>query len=210
MVMALTGLALSLFLFTHVAGNLLVLVDTAKFNEYAWALENLGPLLWAAEIGLIALVVGHLVMAVQVTRRNRSARPEVYYKRESSGRSRRSLGSSTMALSGVLILVFIVYHITHFKYGETAMLEHQGKPMRDLAGLVVAEFSDISEVLIYTVALVAIGLHLRHGFRSLFDTLGVASARFERCFKGFSEIYVITVVAGFIAIPWAIYLGVGR
>lgn len=112
-----------------------------------------------------------------------------------------------MAISGTLIVAFVIYHIFHFKLGSPQIVSHQGAPMRDLAGLVMGEFKELDEVLIYTVALLAIGLHLRHGFRSLFDTLGIAAARYEKCFQRFSEIYAFGVIAGFITIPWAIYLG---
>ncbi len=209
-VLGLTGLALSLFLLTHVAGNLLILVSAEKFNRYALSLSDLGALLYVAEAGLIALFVVHMALAIRLSIQNRAARPQSYYMNVNTGRSRRTWGSSHMLITGLLILLFIIYHLIHFKFGETQMLSLQGREMRDLAGLVKSEFQELPEVLIYVFALLILLLHLRHGFRSLFETFGLAQSRFETLFRRFTTIYVYAVMGGFILIPLVIYFGGAR
>lgn len=206
-VMALTGLGLSLFLFMHMAGNLVVLVNVQKFNEYALGLQNLGPILWGAELGLLAILVFHIVSAVRLARQNMKARPEDYTLRVSSGRSRRSWNSGIMMISGTVVLLFIIYHLWHFKYGPIEMVSHGEGEMRNLGGLVRSEFMELDEVLIYTVGLICIFAHIRHGFRSLFDTLGVAKSKWDALIHRVSGVYVTLVFLGFVIIPWCIYLG---
>lgn len=209
--MALTGLGLSLFLLMHLLGNLIILSDANKFNLYAHSLESMGPLLIAAEVGLILVFIFHIIVAVKLTLQNRRARPVAYVHRSNTGRSRRSLGSSYMIVSGTIILLFIIFHILDFKFGNPQVIQENGVQMRDLAGLVKHEFSELGDVIFYVVALVLIGIHLWHGFRSLFDTLGVATSRWECLFHKVSQIYVALVTGGFVLIPIWLYLcGGGR
>lgn len=207
--MALTGLGLSLFLLAHVAGNLIILVDHQKFNLYAHQLISMGPILWAAEIGLAAVFALHVVMALKLTLKNRSARPQNYALRASTGRSRRTWGSSSMAISGLIVLVFVVLHIKHFKFGPSEFVMVGDVEVRDLASLVVAEFSQWGTVLFYVLALILIGVHLKHGFRSLFDTLGLDNRRFECLLHKVSVAFVFLVIGGFLLIPIWIYFSKG-
>jgi succinate dehydrogenase / fumarate reductase cytochrome b subunit len=201
-------MALSLFLLVHLLGNLSLLMNTEKFNLYAHSLESLGLLLYVAEGGLVVLFLMHILVAIRLTLQNRAARPEPYYLKKDTGRSRRTWGSSHMILTGGAILIFLVYHLIHFKYGPSDLVIRNGVEMRDLAGLVLREFRELDEVIIYLAALTLITFHLRHGFRSLFDTLGVAQSKFESFFRWFSLVYVYAVMGGFILIPLWIYFGV--
>lgn len=207
-ILAVTGLALSLFLLMHVAGNLILLVNTEKFNQYAFNLESMGPILYLAEAGLIAIFLVHLVMAIRITIKNRSARPEPYYLRANTDRSRRTWGSSNMLLTGSTIFFFVIYHLNQFKFASHEMIQSNGVSMRNLAGTVIHEFKETEEVVIYIIALALITLHLRHGFRSLFDTLGLVNSKFDRLFRIFSMVYVYGVMGGFMLIPLWIYFGV--
>ena len=207
--MALTGLGLSLFLLAHVAGNLIILVSTEAFNQYAFTLTSNLALLYTAEAGLIALFVVHIWMAIQLTRRNRASRPVPYYKVTNTGRSRRFWGSSNMAISGFAILAFVVYHIMHFKFGPSYPIMQGETEMRDLARLVFEEFAKPSQVAIYEIALLLLGTHLWHGFRSLWDTLGVGTSKCDRMIKCITRAYVLVVIGGFMIIPLWIYIAGG-
>lgn len=207
-VLALTGLALSLFLLMHIAGNLIVLVSAEKFNQYAFNLESMGALLYLAEGGLVAIFLVHIVLAIKITIRNRSARPMKYAVQENSGRSRRTWGSSHMLLTGISIFFFIIYHLKQFKFADHEVILTQGIEMRNLAKTVIHDFKETEEVVIYLVALTLITLHLRHGFRSLFETLGLVNGKWDRAFRVFSLVYVYFVMGGFMLIPLWIYFGV--
>lgn len=202
--MSLTGMGLSLFLLLHMAGNLMILASAEKYNEYSHMLVS-NPLLVPAELGLIALIAIHIYMAIRLSRRNQNARPVAYETKASTGRSRRWFGSSNMGITGTLVLAFIVYHLIHFKYGEHISTTQNGVPMRDLAALVNGEFRELEEVGIYVVAMLVIAFHLMHGFRSMWETLGVATSVWDKFFLWLSRVYVVAVMGGFILIPLVIY-----
>jgi succinate dehydrogenase / fumarate reductase cytochrome b subunit len=202
--MSLTGMGLSLFLLLHVAGNLMILADAQKYNEYSHMLIS-NPLLLPAEFGLILLVALHIYTAIRLSRRNQTARPVAYEIKSNTGRSRRWFGSSNMGITGTIILAFIVYHIIHFKYNPHIPTIQNEIKMRDLATLVKGEFHEGDEVFIYVVAMVVIMLHLLHGIRSMWESLGVATTVWDKFFLWMSRIFVVGVMGGFILIPLAIY-----
>ncbi|MDB5038077.1 MAG: sdhC [Bacteriovoracaceae bacterium] len=208
MIMAFTGLALSLFLLLHVAGNIIILLSHEKFNEYAFNLESMGVLLYIAEAGLIGIFIAHLVIAIKLSLENKAARPQPYYLRASTGRSRRTWGSSHMLLTGIGIFIFIVYHLIQFKFAASPVVEQKGVAMRNLAFTVVHEFKETDELIIYIVALLLITLHIRHGLRSTFETLGIANTKFDPFFRWLSFIYVYGVMGAFMLIPLWIYFKV--
>src|SRR5688500_8521303 len=81
-IMALTGLILVGFVVGHMAGNLQQFLGPAKMNAYAAFLKSTGELLWLVRIGLIVATILHVVMAWQLTRIKRAARPVGYERRE--------------------------------------------------------------------------------------------------------------------------------
>ncbi len=208
LLMSLTGLGLALFLITHVAANLLVLVDGAKLNAYSHALISNEALLFSAEAGLLGIFLLHIYVAIRLTRMNRAARPIAYASMKDTGRSRRWFGSSNMGITGLLILIFVIYHLIHFKWGTYYTTIQDGVEMRDLSALIREEFHETFEVLLYVGAMIVIAIHLWHGIRSLFDTLGVAKSSWDKLFWALSRAYVILVMGGFTMIPlWIYFLG---
>ena len=116
-VIGLTGLALVLYLITHIAGNLVVFLGPAIFNQYSHTLLS-NPLIPVVEIGLVLVFLIHIVKTVRMFLSNQQARPVRYVRKKYAGRpSRKSLASSTMILSGLWLLVFVVIHVRQFKYG---------------------------------------------------------------------------------------------
>src|SRR5690606_21139935 len=99
----------------HMAGNLQVFLGAEVFNDYAHKLKSLGPLLWIARIGLLVAAVLHIISAVQLTARARSARPVDYAKREPQV---STLASRTMRVGGVILAAFLIFHILHFTTGQ--------------------------------------------------------------------------------------------
>jgi succinate dehydrogenase / fumarate reductase cytochrome b subunit len=192
--MALTGLGLYAFLIVHLAGNLLIFAGAESFNGYARSLEE-NPLLIPAEAVLFLVFLAHIVLACVVTIENRRARPVRYVlKRREGG---KTLASSTMFLSGALILVFLVLHLAHFKFAsrEGTTLYH----------LVVNTFHRPGYVAWYAVAMVVLGFHLYHGFQSAFRTLGLVHPRYTPAVVALSRGLAVVIAAGYIAIPLWIY-----
>lgn len=206
-VMAITGIAMIGFLVAHLAGNLLIFVGAETFNAYSHKLIS-NPLVYVAEAGLLLLFVSHFVSGVAVTRQNRAARPVRYAVDRGAGHtSNKSLASTTMILSGALLLVFVPLHLWSFKFG--AWYETGGEtPMRDIHRLVIEIFRDPLHVVWYEVAMLVIAFHVWHGFGSAFETLGVA---YRPAIRRIGRVLAVVIMGGFATIPLGIYLGgVGR
>src|SRR5436853_4699431 len=137
-VIGLTGLALFLYLVTHIAGNLLVLLGPAIFNQYSHTLLS-NPLIPVIEIGLVIIFVMHVYKTVRMFLANQQARPVRYVRKQyAGGPSRKSLASSTMIVSGLWLLLFVIIHVRQFKYG-TEYVNSAG--IRDLYRLEMENFA---------------------------------------------------------------------
>lgn len=204
--MSFTGLSLCLFLLTHMAGNLLLLAGPDVYNTYAHNLVT-NPLLIVAELGLIALFLTHVVTAIKLTRENRAARGSRYAIVEPSGRSWRSIFSKHMIVSGLIIFVFLIFHLKNFKYGTHYTTTLEGEEVRDLARLVIEEFRQPLYLTLYVAAMLVVGGHLIHGVRSSFQTLGINHPKYNCLIAWVSRGYTVLIVVGFIAVPLSIYFG---
>jgi len=158
-IMALTGLGLIGFLITHLAGNLYLYMGADKFNGYSKFLEE-NPFLIVAELGLIALFVIHIKTAISVTLANRAARPQPYEVKKTAGQS--TLASRTMIISGFVILVFVIFHVKGFKFGDRPNPSTLW-PHGSLWELVVEKFSDPGIAAFYVVCMLVLGLRNASG-----------------------------------------------
>lgn len=196
---ALAGLLLCGFLVTHLAGNLLLFVGEGTFNHYAETLEN-NPFLVPAEIVLVALFLVHIVLALKLRFENRAARPVPYADAESKGG--RTAGSSTMAITGTLVLAFLIIHIKTFKFGDAP---------KGLYDLVLRMFGNPLYSGFYVIAMGGLMLHLSHGFQSAFQTFGVNHPKYTPMIKRVGGIFAFVIAGGFAFIPiWAYVVGGDR
>lgn len=203
LLIALTGLALVGFLIFHLAGNLLLFFGPAAYNEHAHALIS-NPLVVPAELGLLAIFALHAFKAVSNFVKNRRARPtrnEV--AKWAGGASRKSWGSTSMILSGLIILVFVPFHLVKFKYGPYYDSPEHG--VRDLYRLLIEVFQSGWSVTVYVLTMILIGLHLRHGVSSSLQSLGLIPARWTRAFLLTGILLALLVGGGFVLIPIYIY-----
>ncbi len=203
--LGLTGLALVAYLVLHLAGNVLILAGPATFNEYSHALIS-NPLILPIELGLLAIFLLHVSKAVTNFFANRSARPESYAVKKYAGHtSRKSVASSTMIWSGLLMLLFIVVHVKQFKYG--AWYETAGEaPIRDLARTEFEVFSQPLWVAFYVVCTLIVGLHLRHGISSGFQSLGFDHPVYTRRLTMWGLVLAVLIGGGLACIPVWVYL----
>ncbi len=207
--MAVTGVVMVLFLVGHMLGNLKIFLGRDSFNEYAHALrtllEPLAPyrtLLTIVEVVLAASVVLHLWAAISLARRARKARPVKYVTKKS-----QASGYTThiMRFGGVTILLFLVWHLLDLTFGVVNPKGSGSAPAdRMIAGF---DASRWWVTLIYVVAVVMVGLHLRHGIWSAFQTLGWANRTRYRALKGAAALVSAVLVIGFLAPPLAITFG---
>ena len=211
--MALTGLGLVGFMITHLAANLLLLAPSGTYlNLYAATLASDGKLLWVFEAGLAGLFLLHAVTAIRVTIANKGARPVNYASAKSKGApSRSNLSSKYMAVSGVVLLVFLVLHIFHMKFGpampEGYVATIDGAQVRDLYRHAIEQFQIPWVVALYTAVMIFLAFHVRHGFWSAFQSLGLAFPKYSRAIHGLGIFIALSFGLGFVSIPIAIYLG---
>jgi succinate dehydrogenase / fumarate reductase cytochrome b subunit len=171
-------------------------VGGEAFNHYAEALEH-NPLLPLAELGLVALFVVHIILAYRATWINRAARPEGYqvYK----GKGARTPGSRTMALTGTLILAFVIIHVATFKYGVGGM---KGA---DLFAHVLGWFANPWYAGFYVLAVGGVGLHLSHGVQSGMQTFGLNHPRYTPLIRKAGLAFAFLIFVGFASLP--VYFG---
>jgi len=205
-----TGIGLMLFLIGHLVGNLTIFGNSEAFNIYTYTLESLGPLLYVIEAGLAFFFLYHAILGISIWRQKKKARPEGYDTyRSKGGPSHQSLASRSMIISGTVILVFLVFHIWHFKFGptKTIALETVGaSEARDLRALVVTEFQKPLIAFGYIFVLALAILHLAHGAWSAFTSLGMKHGETSRKVQIGAYIFAIVLMLGFIFIPLYIFL----
>jgi succinate dehydrogenase / fumarate reductase cytochrome b subunit len=198
-----TGLCLFLYLILHLVGNALVFFGPDTFNGYAHLLIS-NPLIVPIEVGLLAIFLLHVFKTVKMYFDNRQARPDGYeVKRMAGHTSRKSVASSTMFWTGVVTFIFVVVHLKQFKFG---MLYHVGDTdVRDLYRLEMELFSQAATVALYAVAMILIGLHLRHGISSAVQSLGLDSPRHTSKILAGGTILAILIAGGLGFIPLWVY-----
>lgn len=207
-VMAVTGLLLSVFLVAHMAGNLLVFSGQDAMNAYAHYLKNSPVLLWGARLGLLVVFVLHVAVGVRLARANRTARPEPYVRKDTV---QASLASLSMIWTGAVVGTFLVYHLLHFTVG---VVQPQNAVLRDpldradVFTMVVLGFQSPIVTLSYVVAVLALGLHLSHGLHSMFQSVGLRHHRWTPWVENAAPVLAAILTVGFLAVPLSILLGI--
>lgn len=207
---ALTGLGLVGFVIFHMLGNLQIFEGAEALNSYAAFLRDMPILLWTARVGLLALVAVHIGLATKLAIHNRRARPVGYAVRNYR---QASWASRTMAITGFLLLLFIVFHLLHLTAGvvDTSFadrLDSQGH--RDVYGKVVHAFRNPLFVVLYLAAQIVLGFHLSHAVSSSLQTLGFEHPALNRLFKTAGPAIGLLVALGNVAIVLSVILGVVR
>ena len=202
-VMAVTGAILFVFVIGHMLGNLQVFEGPEKINAYGHFLHNLGEILWAERIGLLAAVVLHITATVQLALRSNKARPIGYSRREAIN---SSYAARTMYWSGPIVLAFVIFHLLHLTAGMispgAAFIEG------DVYHNVVSGFQVWWVSAWYVLAISLLGLHLRHGLWSMLQSVGLAhSLHREKVFKQAALLIAVLIVLGYISIPISILAG---
>lgn len=202
-VMAVTGAILFAFVLGHLAGNLTVYLGPEALNGYAVFLRQFlhGAGLWIARAVLLLAVILHIWSATSLTLSSRAARPVGYREREWT---ESTYASRTMRWSGVIILVFVIYHLLHFTFGTV----HPSFIEGDVYHNFVEGFRSVPVSLFYILAMVLLGLHLRHGVWSMFQTLGVSHPRYIRWAHVAAWIFAALVVLGNVSFPIAVLAGI--
>ena len=205
--MALSGIVLTGFLLLHMVGNLKIFSGQQGFDAYAAFLREVGSpvvphegLLWTLRVVLLLAVVVHVVAAFQTWSQSRAARDVGYRK---SADLSFSYASRTMRWGGVIILLFIVYHLLHFTTGQAHPDFREGEVYHNF----VVAFQSPWVVGVYLLAQAALCLHLYHGLWSLTQTLGLNHARYGRLRRPAAAVLALGVFAGFVVPPVLVLVG---
>ena len=214
--MAVSGLIMVGYLLLHMYGNLKIFAGQEAFDEYAHHLRVFGEpmlpengLLWIVRIVLLLSIVVHFHAAVRLWARNKRASGAQGGKRYHTNKNRkgiqRSYASFTLRWGGVIILLFVVYHLLHL----TANIIAPGGRSESPFERVVNGFEIWWVVAIYTVSMLAVGLHLWHGMWSAFATLGANHSRTRVGSRWTKLAWVVAgaITIGFLLPPWAVFLG---
>jgi succinate dehydrogenase / fumarate reductase cytochrome b subunit len=211
--MAVTGLILIGYLVAHMYGNLKIFAGEDAFNDYAHHLRTLGePILpysgalWVIRVVLIVAVLAHMYAAFSLWSRAHRARGGTRRYRSNKSRTgvQRTYASFTLRWGGVVILLFVIYHLLHLTWNTI----HPGGAAAEPFDRVVNGFQIWWVVLAYTIAMVAVGFHLRHGMWSALTTLGANTSSLARQrlnILAYAVAGVLTV--GFLLPPFAILFG---
>ncbi|HVV83593.1 MAG TPA: succinate dehydrogenase cytochrome b subunit [Kofleriaceae bacterium] len=203
-IMAVTGLAMLLFVIVHMVGHLGMFQGRDHYNSYAALLQGLGGLKWAIRIGLILVLAAHIASAVWLVRTNAAARPQKYAVQRYV---RTNLAARTMALTGLVIFAFIVYHLLHFTFG---VIQPQyfhlpdAKDRHDAYTMFVMGFRNTPILISYLVAVALLCVHLAHGASSWLQSLGLKHPKYDRFLEKLGPVLAVILIVGYFAPPLAV------
>jgi succinate dehydrogenase / fumarate reductase cytochrome b subunit len=206
-VMGVTGLAMLGYVVAHMLSNLKIFFGRGSIDGYArWLREILDGLvghqgfLWVARFGLVACVLLHMTAAIQLARRAHRARPAGYqHRRKVQG----SYAARTMRWGGVILALFVIYHILDLTAGVLNPHGVEGAVYDN----VTADFRLWYVALFYGAAVIALGFHIRHGMWSALQSLGASSAARQRALQGVSFGVAFLITVGFLSVPFAVLTG---
>jgi len=213
---AISGLLFIGFVIAHMIGNLKIFLGSGPINRYGEWLRDMGEpafprsvILWTLRTVLFVGLIVHVGLTVHLARRSRAARQNRYVH---PGVVDANYASRTMRWGGVILLFFIIYHIMNLTLGVVGYAPGGYQP-EDAAGFhaytnVINAFSNPFATTFYVIAMLALGMHLYHGFWSMFQTLGLNSYRTDRILRVGAGVVAAVLTLGFIAVPLAVLFGI--
>jgi len=214
-IMAVSGFVLFLFVIGHLAGNLQIFLGREAINRYGHFLQSNPELIWPARLFLLVMVGLHIWAGVKLSLENKAARPVAYAQYQAVGSSH---ASRTMLISGLIVFVFIVYHILHFtvqvRYinltGQSFLDYTDPEKRHDIFKMMVVGFNNLWVSGFYMVGMALLGLHLSHGASSMFQSVGLKNRAYGPVLDKLARIVAVLIFLGYSSIPVAILCGYGR
>jgi succinate dehydrogenase / fumarate reductase cytochrome b subunit len=222
-IMAVTGFLMVLFVVGHLIGNLQIFLGPVAINRYGHFLQNLGEGLWIIRFGLLATIGLHIWSAIKLSAENKAARPVAYSEYKPVG---STYASRTMLMSGLIIFVFIIYHLLHYtvrvkSINFTGYDFHDAafsEPIKGTVGLeqhnvyrmMIAGFSNVWVSAFYVLGVGLLCLHLSHGISAMFQSIGWKNKVYGPCLDRGARVISWLIFLGYISIPIAILFGFGK
>ena len=207
MIVAVTGVVLIAFVVGHLLGNLQIFLGPEWVNSYAEKLRALGPLLWVIRIFLLVNVLLHIYYTISLALENRRARPVQYQQKE---HVKATFASRSMALSGLVVLAFIIYHIAHFtvRVTDPRFLLLKADPLNryDVYSMMVYGFQNYFVSGFYVIGMFLLALHLSHGTSSFFQSLGLNDKKLTPRLAAAGRVFAWLIFVGYTSIPVAVLL----
>ncbi len=200
--MAITGIVLVGFLVAHLSGNLLLFAGADAINQYAMKLREFPALLWVARIILIVSAVGHIFAGVKLSILNSKARPVRY---ASSKRQKANWASQSMIVSGLIVLAFVVYHLAHFTFKWTHKETFAFLEEHDVYSMAILSFQSPWVTGFYVLSVSLLMVHLYHGIRSFFQTLGLNHPKYNCTIQFATKGLSVVLALGFLSLPLSIF-----
>lgn len=211
-IMAITGMALFLFVAMHLLGNLQIFLGPEALNRYGHFLQSNPEIIWPARIGLLLMVALHIWSAIKLSAENKAARPIGYTSAPAPVAA--SYASRTMLMSGLIIAAFIIYHLLHFTTqvqainltGKDFARLYDSEGRHDVFAMMVAGFRQPLVSGFYIVAMALLCLHLNHGVSAMFQSLGLKNNTYAPLIDRFAKVTAVVIFVGYISIPLAVLL----
>ena len=205
LLMAVTGMLLVGFITVHLLGNLSVFAGSEAINIYAEKLHSLGPIVWIFRLVMLGLFVVHITFGIQLTMENSSASPEAYAIKQ---RLKTTFAAESMIYTGLIILVFLIYHLLHFTMhvvhtDAVSTLEPLVNGRLNVFAMVGNSFNSAFVSIAYVIAMAALFLHLSHGLQSFIQTLGLNNGPSQDKVAGIGKLAAVAYGVLYIAIPLA-------
>lgn len=208
MIVAITGVILMIFVVGHLLGNLQIFIGPRWVNDYAQHLRDLGPLLWVVRIGLLVAVLLHIYFTILLALENRRARPQRYKEKKPI---KATFASRHMAVSGLVVLAFILFHLFHFTgrrfNAQFPLLKDDPLNHHDVYSMMVYGFRNVYVSAFYLIGLFLLTLHLTHGASSFFQSLGLNDKKLTPRLAFGARVFAWLLFLGYASIPIAILLG---
>ena len=210
--MAISGCVLFGFVIGHLLGNLQIFLGPEALNRYGHFLQTTPELIWPARIGLLVLATLHIAAAITLTKQNRAARPVGYGDCKVVA---ASYASRTMFMSGLIVLVFIIYHLLHFTVqtpdinftGQDFRTLHDEQGRHDIYRMMILGYKRPLVSLFYVIGVGLLCLHLSHGVSSMFQSMGWKNKSYGGFLDKFAIVVSVILFVGYISIPAAVLIG---
>ncbi|PWU20143.1 MAG: succinate:quinone oxidoreductase [Verrucomicrobia bacterium] len=211
--MAVSGLVMFLFVIGHLAGNLQIFIGREVINRYGNFLQTNPEVLWPVRCFMVLMLVLHIWSASKLSIENKAARPAGYSVYRPIG---STYASRTMLMSGLIVFVFIIYHLLHYTVQVKAInltgedfagKGFQDEGVHDIYKMMVVGFSNPWVSAFYVLGIALLSLHLSHGASSMFQTMGWKNDAWRSFLDNAARVVAWLIFLGYISIPVAILCG---